>query len=152
MPVLDGKDQEENSPKQAGSCWFARSLTAHKWRELVSSGCLVCRCHHVFLWCYLCFVLLRFRLHAFIEVAALLRSIVLRYAGAPIATNTCFFLFPLIYSEMSLFLSIFCIESTSYVFSFLSDGSFLSCHHGLFLFTSAYVRNQFIKSTRITFC
>ena len=24
MPELDGKDQEEDSPKQAGSCWFAR--------------------------------------------------------------------------------------------------------------------------------
>ena len=25
------------------------------WRELVSSGRLVCRCHDVFLWCYVCF-------------------------------------------------------------------------------------------------
>ena len=24
MPERDGKDQGENSPKQAGSCWFAR--------------------------------------------------------------------------------------------------------------------------------
>ena len=24
MPERDGKDQEEDSPKQAGSCWFAR--------------------------------------------------------------------------------------------------------------------------------
>ena len=23
MPERDGKDQEEDSPKQAGSCWFA---------------------------------------------------------------------------------------------------------------------------------
>ena len=45
-----------------------------------------------FLWCYVCFVLLRFRLHAFIEVVAL-RSIVLRYAGAPLATRVSFFLF-----------------------------------------------------------
>ena len=68
-------------------------LTSHKWRELASSGRLVCRCHDVFLWCYVCFVLLRFRLYAFVE-AATNRSIVLRYAGAPIATRVCFsFLF-----------------------------------------------------------
>ena len=24
LPERDGKDQEEDSPKQAGSCWFAR--------------------------------------------------------------------------------------------------------------------------------
>ena len=65
-------------------------LTSHKWRELISSGRLVCRCHDVFLWCYLCFVLLRFCLHAFVEAAAL-RSIVLRYADAPIATRVSFF-------------------------------------------------------------
>ena len=41
----------------------------------------------------LCFVLLRFRLYAFIEAAAL-RSIVLRYAGPSIATRSSFFLFP----------------------------------------------------------
>ena len=67
-------------------------LTSHKWRELISSGRLVCRCHDVFLWCYLCFVLLRFCLHAFVEAAAL-RSIVLRYADAPIATRVSFFFF-----------------------------------------------------------
>ena len=63
---------------------------------LVPSGRLVCRCHGVFLWCFVCFVLLRFRLYAFVE-AAPLRSIVLRYAF--------FFLF--VYLEMSLFPSFF---------------------------------------------
>ena len=48
-----------------------------------------------------CFV---FRLYAFVRAAAL-RSIVLRYAGAPIATRFFFFF------EMSLFPSIFCIIS-----------------------------------------
>ena len=50
IPERDGKNQVEDSPKQAGSCWFARPsfLTNHKWRELVSSGRLVCRCHGVF--------------------------------------------------------------------------------------------------------
>ena len=38
------------------------------------------------------FVLLRFRLYAFVEAAAL-RSVVLRYAGAPIATRVYFCLF-----------------------------------------------------------
>ena len=61
-------------------------LSSYKWRELVSSGCLIYRCHHVFLWGCVCFVLLRFRLYAFVEAAAL-RSIVHRYAGAPIATR-----------------------------------------------------------------
>ena len=65
-------------------------LTSHKWCELVFSGRLVCRCHDVFFWCYVCFVLLRFRFYAFIEAAAL-RSIVLRYAGPPIATRVSFF-------------------------------------------------------------
>ena len=50
-----------------------------------------------------CFVLLRFRLYAFIEAAAL-RSIALRYTGAPIATRVSFFLFfSFVYLEMSLF-------------------------------------------------
>ena len=54
------------------------------------------------------FVLLRFRLYAFVE-AATLRSIVLRYAGAPIATRVSFFVFPFfVYLEMSLFPRIFC--------------------------------------------
>ena len=50
----------------------------------------------------LCFV---FRLYAFVEALAL-RSIVLRYAGAPIATRVPFF-FPFVYLEMSPFPSIF---------------------------------------------
>ena len=84
-------------------------LTSHKWRELVPSGRLVCRCHDAFLWCYVCFVLLRFRLYAIFVEAAVLCSIVLRYAGAPIATRASLFLFfPFVYLEMSLFPSIFC--------------------------------------------
>ena len=85
-------------------------LTSHKWRELVSSGRFVCRCHGVFplvlrLFVLFCFV---FRLYAFVEAAAL-HSIVLRYAGVPIATCVSFFLFFhfFAYLEMSLFPSIF---------------------------------------------
>ena len=87
-------------------------LTSHKWHELVSSGRLVYRCHDVFLWCYVCFVLLRFRLYAFFVEVAALRSILLRYAGAPIATRVfCLFFCFLLFNwsmEMSLFPSIFC--------------------------------------------
>ena len=59
MPERDGKDQAK-----ASGLGLVRSplLTSHKWRELVPSGHLVCRYHDVFLWCYVCFVLLRFRL------------------------------------------------------------------------------------------
>ena len=86
------------------------------------------------------FVLLRFCLYAFVEAAAL-HSIVLRYAGAPIATRISFFLFPFVYLEMSLFPSIFCTNfCTIAVFSlygeyvvrsFLQDGVFLPCNHEL---------------------
>ena len=100
-------------------------LTSHKWRELVPSGCLVCRCHDVFLWRYVCFVLLRFRLYAFVGAAAL-RSIVLQYAGAPIATRFFCFLFIiffLLFIWRCRFFRVFCVrsplslclESTSYV-------------------------------------
>ena len=73
-----------------------------------------------------CFVLLCFRLYAFVEAAAL-RLIVLRYAGAPIAARVSFFFSAFVYLEMSLFPSIFvvvpfplshCMESTSLVLSF----------------------------------
>ena len=49
MPERDGKNQEEDSPKASGLV-LVRSplLTSHKWRELVSSGRLVCRYHGVF--------------------------------------------------------------------------------------------------------
>ena len=97
---------------------------------------MVCRCHGVFLWsCYICFVLLRFRFHAFVGAAAL-RPIVLRYTSAPAATRFCYF-FPLVYLEMSLLPIIFCtvvvlsLYGEYVIRSFLPDGVFLPCHHGL---------------------
>ena len=95
------------------------------------------------------FVLLRFLLYAFVEAAAL-RSIVLRYAGAPIATRVFFFFFFLrcrffrvffVPFPLSLYYTVYgeCV-----VRSFLLNGVFLPCDHGLDFFTSAYyVRIQF---------
>ena len=86
-------------------------LTSHKWRKLVSSGRLVCRCHDVHYWCYVCLVLLC--LASFFVLTLPLKSRPFSqpsfdiYAGAPKATHVSFF-FPFIYLEMSLFRSIFC--------------------------------------------
>ena len=66
------------------------------------------------LFCFVC-------LHAFVEAAAL-RSIVLRYAGVPIATRVSFFFFfPFfVYLEMSLFPPIF-----SFFFAFSLYGEYV---------------------------
>ena len=80
----------QSNRARAGS--FALFDFSHKWRELAPSGRLVCRCHDgVFLWCYIPLVWFVFVMLCFIETVAL-RSFVLRYAGAPIAT-TCVFVF-----------------------------------------------------------
>ena len=57
----------------------ARLLAIVDWPEVARTCILraVCRCHVVFLWRYVCFVLFRFRIFAFIE-STTLRSIVLR--------------------------------------------------------------------------
>ena len=123
-------------------------LISHKWRELVSSGRLVCRCHDVFLWCYtFVFVLFRLRLYAFVE-AATLCSIVLRYAGAPIATTRLFiFYFGLLFGDVS-FSEYFvfplpafslCMESTPYVLSFWMVFSYLVTTDWIFDISLLYV-------------
>ena len=110
-----------------------------------------CRCRDVFLWCYACFVLLRFRLYAFIEAAAL-RFIVLRYAGALLATRVSFF-FHFLYLEMSLFPSIFCtiavfsLHGEYVVRSFLLDAFFYLVTTG-WVFTSTYVKIQSNQSNQ----
>ena len=70
---------ERRGFRKASGLVLVRSplLTSRKWRELVSSARLVCRCHGVFL----------------VEAAALC-SIALRHAGAPIATHVSFFFCP----------------------------------------------------------
>ena len=142
-------------------------LTSHKWRELVSSGRLVCRYHVTFLWCSVCFVLFCFCLFAFTEAAAL-RSTVFRYAYAPTATRSyittvCVILCSCIFHyfvslEMSLFPSItvqfpfsLCMESTSYVFSFRMVFSYLTTTGWVF-YRSYYGRIQSINITEVSFC
>ena len=102
---------------------------SHKWRELVFSGRLVRRCHDVFLWCYLCFVLLRFRRSG---GPSFNRPSICRRPDS----HTCFF--SLLYLEMSLFPSIFLghfrfvVWRLEYiVHSSLPNGVFLPSDHGL---------------------
>ena len=77
-----------------------------------------------------------FRLYyAFIQAGAL-RSIGLRYGDAPIVTRV-FFSFLFVHLEMSFFPSIFCtifafsLYGEYVVRSFLPNGVFLPCEHGL---------------------
>ena len=100
-PNVTGRTKEKIAQSKRVRAGRLPLLTSHKWRELVSPGRLVCRCHDVFLWCYVCFVLLRFSfLYDFVEAVAL-RSIVLRYAGAPIATHLSFFFYFCLYNSRS---------------------------------------------------
>ena len=99
----------------------------------MSSGCLVCRCHDVFIWCYVCFVLLRFRLCGLLEAAAL-RSIVFRYAGTPTATRVSFFFSFFILGDVTfsdIFFAVFSLYREYVVRSFFPDGVFLPCDHGM---------------------
>ena len=88
-----------------------------------------------FLWCYLCFVLLRFRLYGFIEAAAL-RSIALRYTDTRIATRESFFPFFCIFGDVAFPSIFYTIAAFSlygeYAARFsLPGGVFLPCDHGL---------------------
>ena len=117
MPEHDGEDQGKDSPKKAGSQWFARlcCLATSGANLLYPPGVWFAdamtsfSCVTFVLFCFAlpCFAF--FRLYAVVEAAAL-RSIVLRYAGAPVAPRVPFF-FPFVYLEMSLFPSMFCTIS-----------------------------------------
>ena len=102
--------------------WFADVMTSF------SGVTFVLFCFALLCFALLCFALL-FRLYAFVEAAAL-RSIVLPYTGAPIATRFFFF-------EVSFFPSIFCTISAFSLYgkyvvrSFLPKGISLPCDHGL---------------------
>ena len=94
-----------------------------------------------------CFALLFFifRLYAFVEAAAL-RSIVLRYAGAPIASRVFFFSF--LFVGRCRFFRVFfvpfplslCMESRSYVLSFQMFFFYLVTTGWIFYIS--YVRTQ----------
>ena len=138
-PNVTGRTKKrlaERKQARAGSLALVDYLIATSGANLYPSDVWFAdRCHDVFLRCYLCFVLLRFLLYAFVEATAL-RSIVLRYAGAPIAIRV--FLFSLfVYLEMSFFPSIFCtiaafsLNGEYIVRSFHPHGVFLPCDHGL---------------------
>ena len=130
MPERYGKDQEENSPKQAGLCWFAR----HSWLATIGVNSyppgvwfadVISSCSGVtfVLLCFVFIVLLSLKPRALVQ-----SFFILRYACAPTATRgylttACALFF---YSlEMSPFPNI-CVplpfslwmESTSYVCPF----------------------------------
>ena len=97
MPERDGQHQGEDSPKQAGSCWFA----CHSW--LATSGANLYppgACRVVFLWCYFFF----FRHHRLRPLSSLFR---LHFVSLEMSRFPSFFLVPLPFSR--------CMESTSYV-------------------------------------
>ena len=116
MPKRDGTNQEEDSPKQARLCWFAR----HSW--LATSGANLYRPGVWLAVVMLSFSSVTFVLFNFVFVffasieAAALRSIVPRYICAPTATRCslttiCVLLFVCLFVivlEMSLFPSTFC--------------------------------------------
>ena len=111
------------------------------------------RCHDVFLWCYVCFVLLRFRLYAFVNKAAALRSIVLRYASTPIAARVFlgFFLRCRFFQLSEYFFVPFplslCMESTSYVLSFRMVFFYLETTGWILTSAYYYVRLQPINQS-----
>ena len=136
MPERDGKDQGEESPKQACSCWFTR----HSW--LAISGANLYppgRCRVVFFWRCVLFLFNRF--------AEALRSVVpcmhaprqpqaVTYLVTIVCATFCSDSF-LVSWEASLFPSILysIIAVSSFVFRvpctlcvFLPDGVFLTCH------------------------
>ena len=128
MPERDGKDQGEDSLKQAGSCWFARPCwLAASGADLYPLGVWIADLMTSFSGVAFLFVLLCFRLHAFYEAAALC-SIVLRYARAPIATRVSFF-FPF----------------------YLFGGVAFSEHHCRFLFVRRVRRTRYVFSFRMEF-
>ena len=96
-PNVTGRTKKTRLNKASGLV-LVRSpmLTSHMWREHVSSGRLVCRCHGVFSlvlrFFLFCFVFCLYHIYAVVEAGAR-RSIVLRYAGVPIATRVSFLLF-----------------------------------------------------------
>ena len=60
-PNVTGRTNERIAQsKRACACSLALVDYSHKWRELVPSGRLVCKCHDVFLFCFGSFFVLCF--------------------------------------------------------------------------------------------
>ena len=54
-PNVMGRTKKRIAQSKRACAGSLALFTSHKWRELISSGRLVCRCHGVFLWCYVFF-------------------------------------------------------------------------------------------------
>ena len=50
-PNVTGRTKERIAQSNRARAGSLALLTSHKWHELVSTSCLVCRCHGVFPWC-----------------------------------------------------------------------------------------------------
>ena len=90
--------------------------------------------------------------YTFIE-AAVLRSIVLRYTGAPIPTLVSFF-FPFVYLEISIFPTIFCTIAVFSLYGedvvrfFLPDGVFLPFVTTCWIFDIRLCENSYNQSVK----
>ena len=137
MPERDGKGKVEDSPKASGLV-LVRSplLTSHKWCELGPSGRLVCRCHDVFLWCYVCFVLLCFASFFVFMLSSKPRPFVQSSFDmqAPRLPHVLLFFWRWCFFRVFLhhfrFLLVWTIEYVVRTF-FLPNGVFLPCDHEL---------------------
>ena len=124
MPERNGKNQEEDSPKPAGSYWFARPCwLATSGVNLYPPGVWLTEAMAFFLWCCVCFVLFRFSLKPRPFVQSSFDMQAFR------EHTTCFFLliFPLCFClfgdvAFSEYFSTFSLYGEYVVCSYLPDG------------------------------
>ena len=122
MPERDGKKQEEDSLKQAGSSWFASPCCLATSRaNLYPPGVWSADDMAFFLWCYVCFVLVRFSSLCFrlSRGPSFSRPSMCRHSDS----HTYFFFFLGGGGGRCRFFRVFfplslCMESTSYVLSY----------------------------------
>ena len=133
MPERDAKDQGEDSPKQARSCWFALPFRlATSGANLYPPGVWFADVMTSFsgvafvLFCFVFIFMLSLKSRPFVQFSSTCRR--------P-DSHTCFF-FPFVYFEMSLFPSVICTIAAfslygEYVVRFPSGWCFLPCDHEL---------------------
>ena len=118
-------------------------LTSHKWRELVSSGGLICRCYVVFLRCYVCFVILSLKPRPFVQSFFDMRAPRQPHVFL-LVFPFCFFVY-VAFSEhlctIAVFLFVWRVRRTYF------PSGWCFSNHGLDFFTSAYVRIQSINQS-----